>query len=224
MVYTISYMLPCNLACQNFDTPSLLLFQQFNWGACKIQSNPAQRQTGLAKPNQWNFSLYNPHQTNSPKISEAMLLDLSNSKSACFQHSFIQPKPNVLKRSCRIDSWSSINPKYGTLFISSRLLPLGIPSGRLLIISSKSFPRRYSSFMEDVHLVPLLSGWEPLSNASQAAPSILLRTCGLLSSLSGVKGGQHCSVRWTGCEGMGWGTNYFSSLIFNFNSIYIIGS
>lgn len=65
-LYTAPYALPCNLACQNFDTPSLLLFQCFNGGTYKIQSNSAQQQTSSAKPNQWIFSLYNPHQRNNP--------------------------------------------------------------------------------------------------------------------------------------------------------------
>lgn len=58
-----------------------------------------------------------------PKMSEPMLLDLSSSVSLLL--AFFHPtQTNCIEAKLQVSLLPSINPKYGTLFISSRLLPL----------------------------------------------------------------------------------------------------
>lgn len=85
---------------------------------------PNRRQAQPSLTNEISAFITHIQQT-APKIAEPVLLDLSSSKSAYSQHSFIQLKPNCIEVKLRDSLLPSIDPEYGTLFISPGLLPLG---------------------------------------------------------------------------------------------------
>lgn len=129
-LYTSPFLLPCNLACLKilihlvYHCPSHLTEVRIKYSP----TLPGGRQVQPSLTNEISAFMIHVKQT-APKISEATLLDLSGSRSACCQRSLMPPKANVIEVKLRDSSLPNMDPKCGTLFISPELLPLGCSWG-----------------------------------------------------------------------------------------------
>lgn len=99
---------------------------------------PSGRQVQPSLTNEISAFMVHVKQT-APKVSEATLLDLSGSRSACCQRSLMPPKANGIEVKLRDSSLPNIDPKCGTLFISPELLPLGYSWGEAHYCDPQSF-------------------------------------------------------------------------------------